>query len=73
VTHGEYEILKALLDSNIIAESVEMVKYNLVPANDDIADNRFETAIKSVATLISNMADRRLHRIPKNHPDYKVK
>ncbi len=37
VTHGEYEILQALLDSSVIAEAIERVKYDMVPANDDVA------------------------------------
>lgn len=73
VTHGEYEILQALLDSSVIAEALERVKYDLVPANDDVAEKRFGQSVASVAQYMQNMCDRRLHRLPKNHPNYKEK
>lgn len=73
VTHGEYEILQALLDSSVIAEALERVKYDMVPANDDVAEKRFSQSVASVGQYMQNMCERRLHRLPKNHPEYKVK
>ena len=73
VTHGEYEILQALLDSSVIAEAIERVKYDMVPTNDDVAEKRFGQSVASVAQYMQNMCDRRLHRLPKNHPNYKEK
>ena len=69
VTHGEYEIANAILDSEIIAQAVQRVRYDMVPEKDDVAAKRFN----NVAQLIKNIADRRLHRLPSNHPDYKEK
>ena len=73
VTHGEYEIANAILDSDIIAQAVQRVRYDMVPEKDEVAAKRFDNAANNVAQLIKNMADRRLHRLPKNHPDYKEK
>tara|TARA_R110002020_G_scaffold17765_7_gene62051 strand:+ start:2622 stop:2861 length:240 start_codon:yes stop_codon:yes gene_type:complete len=73
VTHGEYEVIQCLLDSIKVAENLADLKYNLVPANDGVAENRFDASVNSVAQLLNNMADRRLHRLPKNHPAYKEK
>jgi len=73
VTHGEYEIANAILDSEIIAQAVQRVRYDMVPEKDDVAAKRFDNAANNVAQLIKNIADRRLHRLPSNHPDYKEK
>lgn len=73
VTHGEYEIANAIMDSEIIAQALERVRYDLVPENDAVAEKRFNQAVANIGSLISNIAERRLHRLPKNHPDYKEK
>ena len=68
VTHGEYEILQALLDSELIAESLKALKYQMVPENDEVAENRWASSVASIALYMHNMSQRRLHRLPKNHP-----
>ena len=73
VTHGEYEVIQCLLDSLNVAENLAQLKYQMVPENDGIAENRFDASVASVAQYLTNMADRRLHRLPKNHPAYKEK
>mgnify|MGYP003640325627 CR=1 FL=1 len=73
VTHGEYEVIQCLLDSLAVAENLATLKYNLVPNGDAIAENRFNASVNSIAQLLNNMADRRLHRLPTNHPSYKGK
>ena len=73
MTHGEYEILQALLDSSVISEAIERVKYDMVPANDDVAEKRFSQSVASVAQYMANMCERRLHRLPSNHPNFKEK
>mgnify|MGYP003659666490 CR=1 FL=1 len=73
VSQGEYEVIQCLLDSLVVAENLAELKYNLVPANDEVAEKRFDSSVNSIATLLSNMAERRLHRLPLNHPKYKVK
>ena len=50
-----------------------MSELHEVMATDEVSKKRFETGITNVAKLISNLADRRKHRLPKNHSDYKQK
>jgi hypothetical protein len=73
VIHVEYEVVKAILNSKEIGMVIEMVKDDLVPVDDEYAEKRFNMGVKSVSQLFRNIADRRLHRIPKNHPDYRGK
>ena len=73
VTHGEYEILQALLDSQVIAEALVNLKYQMVPDNDEVAEKRWASSVASIAQYMQNMSERRLHRLPKNHPNYREK
>jgi len=73
VTHGEYEVLNAILDSLTVAETLERLKFDMVPTNDEVAEKRFNASVVSVGTFLSNMMERRTHRLPSNHPQYKVK
>ena len=73
VIHGEYEILQALLDSELIADSLKALKYQMVPDNDEVAEKRWNSSVASVAQYMQNMCERRLHRLPKNHPNYREK
>jgi len=73
VVHGEYEILQALLDSQLIADSLKALKYQMVPDNDEVAEKRWNNSVASVAKYMQNMSERRLHRLPKNHPNYREK
>ena len=73
VTHGEYEILITLLDSDVIADALVGLKYQMVPENDEVAENRWANSVASIALYMHNMAQRRLHRLPKNHPNYREK
>ena len=59
----EYEVFKAILDSEHIAEVVEDVKMEMVPSNDEIAQKRFDEGVKSAAQLIANLMQRRIHRL----------
>ena len=71
--HVEYELFKAILDSEAIAEVIEDVKDLVVPQGDIIAQRRFNDGIKSGAKFIENLMIRRLHRLPENHDDYIIK
>jgi len=73
VTHVEYEVFNAILDSDLIAEAVNELKLELVPNGDKIAQKRFEEGVKSAAQYIENLADRRKHRLPQEHEDYIIK
>jgi len=67
VPHVEYEILKHIIENIDIFE----VKEKMV--NDEHSEKRFEKGATNVAQLIQNLADRRTHRLPKDHVDYEVK
>ena len=71
--HVEYELFKAILDSEAIAEVIEDVRDLVVPQGDGIAQRRFNEGIKSGAKFIENLMVRRLHRLPENHDDYVFK
>jgi len=71
--HVEYEVFKALLDSEALGELIEDLKQELVPAGDIIAEKRFNEGVKSASGYIHNLLERRSHRLPENHIDYKLK
>ena len=69
IPHVEYETL------NWILYNIEMddLQREMVPTGDKIAQDRFDKGVASVAKLIRNMIQRRLHKLPAEHPDYVVK
>lgn len=69
IPHVEYEILKHILAEVDIAD----VKLEMVPNGDAIALRRFEQGALSCLGLLNNLMERRLHRLPKEHGDYRVK
>ncbi len=73
VVHVEYEVFKSILDSEIIAETIEDIKGELVPLNDKVAEKRFEEGVKSASQYILNLLDRRRHRLPEEHTDFEAK
>ena len=67
VAHVEYEILqwagdRAWLDG-LMAE--------MVPKGDKIAEKRFRKGAYNIQTYLKNMMERRQHKLPKDHDDYK--
>jgi hypothetical protein len=73
IVHVEFEVLNAILDSDIIAEVVAELREQMVPENDSVAERRFVDGTKKAAQLIQNLADRRTHRLPEDHPDFEAK
>tara|TARA_R100000234_G_C4990195_1_gene175168 strand:+ start:1122 stop:1352 length:231 start_codon:yes stop_codon:yes gene_type:complete len=67
IPHVEYEIFQHILDEI----DISIVKESLVPRGDKIAEERFEKGAASATNLIENLIDRRLHRLPHDHPDFK--
>ena len=67
VSHAEYEILRVLTDE------IDLRKLRSSMCSDKVSSERFDKAAKSVAVLIQNMMDRRAHKLPKDHVDYKEK
>ena len=48
VTHGEYEVLNAIMDSLTVAETLQTLKYQMVPENDEVAEKRFNQSVASI-------------------------
>jgi len=74
IDHAEYEILRVLIDDI----DLRRLRQSMCPDDKDTkkketAENRFDKAAANVAVLIQNMMDRRAHKLPKNHVDYKEK
>ena len=69
IPHVEYEIFQHILDEI----DISIAKEKMCPVGDIIAEQRFEKGAASAARLIQNLIDRRLHKLPSNHPDYEVK
>ena len=69
VVHVEYEALNLILSQIDVSELHE----DMVPHGDDVAEKRFKTGVGNVAKLVQNLIDRRLHRLPSEHPDYRGK
>lgn len=67
VTHAEYEIFKC------ITETVDLRALRDKMGDDPIANERFRKGAESVLQLINNMMERRRHKLPLNHVDYKEK
>ena len=65
VTHAEYMILMCLKDE------VDLSGARRELATDDVSSTRFDKAATNVLGLIQNMMDRRTHKLPKDHVDYK--
>jgi hypothetical protein len=67
VTHAEYEILqwigrKAWLDQ---------LMTEMIPEEDDVAEKRFRKGAENICKYLENMMERRQHKLPKDHDDYK--
>ena len=67
VSHAEYEILR------VVTDEIDLRKLRDSMWPDKVSRERFDKALKSVGGLIQNMMDRRAHKLPKNHVDYKAK
>ena len=69
VTHVEYEILewigsKAWLDQ---------LMTEMIPKGDKVAEKRFRKGAENICKYLENMMERRQHKLPKDHDDYKEK
>lgn len=67
ISHAEYEIMEHIITS------VDLHRLKSRMVDDKHSAARFDTAAENVLQLISNMMERRRHRLPKTHPDYEVK
>tara|TARA_R100001015_G_C4634634_1_gene201558 strand:+ start:2842 stop:3075 length:234 start_codon:yes stop_codon:yes gene_type:complete len=67
VTHVEYEILdwigrKLWLDGLMV---------EMVPKGDKVAEKRFRKGATNISGYLQNMMERRQHKLPKDHDNYK--
>ena len=69
IPHVEYEILKHILAEVDISD----VELEMIPNGDEVAQTRFNSGARSCLRLLNNLMERRLHRLPKEHRDYRVK
>lgn len=67
IPHAEYELLTHIMESIDIEPIISLM------AQDVHSEKRVISAGENVATLIQNLAERRRHRLPLDHPDYKEK
>tara|TARA_R100001163_G_scaffold46295_1_gene34795 strand:- start:187 stop:414 length:228 start_codon:yes stop_codon:yes gene_type:complete len=67
VPHVEYEILIHLLDE------IDLQDLEEIMVKDKHSRKRFDDGAKNVFRLINNRAEKRLHKLPKDHEDYRVK
>lgn len=69
VIHVEYELIKHIINNL----DLSAVKDAMVPNGDKVAAKRFNTAGVNVKKLFVNMGQRRQHRLPEEHADFKTK
>ena len=69
VAHVEYELL------NFIGERlyVDDLMQQMIPEGDKVAKKRFDKGATNISTYLRNMVNRRLHKLPKDHPAYRRK
>ena len=69
VAHVEYELL------NFIGERlyVDDLMQQMIPEGDKVAKKRFDKGATNISTYLRNMMNRRLHKLPKTHPQYMEK
>lgn len=69
IDHAEFALLNHLLDT----VDLYSLEQRMVPDGDAHAKKRFDKACEKVCGLLENMADRRRHKLPADHPHYKAK
>ncbi len=75
VKHAEYEILKALLVTEVeqtFHESVNEIKMIGIPSNDKVAEQRFNKAASNITKVIFNMLEKRSKHLPEEHIEYEL-
>ncbi len=71
--HVEYEVLRAILKSRELGIVLEELKKHLTDPNHEKSQERFVNGTKTALGFIENLMIRRVHRLPKSHPDYSEK
>ena len=68
VAHAEYEIISHFWKVNLFELKSEMAQ-----EGDVIADKRFRKATENINGYLKNMKDRRRHKLPKEHVEFRGK
>tara|TARA_R100000152_G_C6656295_1_gene96451 strand:- start:112 stop:354 length:243 start_codon:yes stop_codon:yes gene_type:complete len=69
VVHVEYELIHFIGQNIHLDDLMEQ----MIPEGDDVAAKRFKTGATNITKYLMNMAERRKHRLPEQHPDYRGK
>ena len=69
ITHVEYEILQHIGYEIDISGLISQ----MVPTGDKVAEKRFRKGAENICRYLENMMERRRHKLPKDHEDYKEK
>tara|TARA_R100001463_G_scaffold78708_2_gene133041 strand:- start:741 stop:977 length:237 start_codon:yes stop_codon:yes gene_type:complete len=68
-THVEYELLN-YIGTHIYLDDL---MHQMIPEGDSVAEKRFVKGAQNITKYLQNMADRRIHKLPKTHPDFRGK
>jgi len=69
VAHVEYEMLEYIGRRIFLDDLMSQ----MIPEGDRVAEKRFDTGARNICKYLQNMAERRLHKLPQTHPDYREK
>lgn len=67
--HVEYELLE-YIGRRI---NLQDLMAQMIPEGDTVAEKRFTKGAQNITKYLQNMVERRLHRLPKDHPAYRGK
>tara|TARA_Y100001937_G_scaffold72805_1_gene99034 strand:+ start:10195 stop:10425 length:231 start_codon:yes stop_codon:yes gene_type:complete len=67
VSHVEYEVITWLRDN------IDLASLKQAMSVDEITEKRWTTGVANVCELLDNMCNRRTHKLPKTHTEYKEK
>lgn len=65
VAHAEYHLIEHII------ENVELSRVKRSMCDDKHSTKRFDQACTNILQYLENMMGRRMHKLPKTHPDYK--
>jgi hypothetical protein len=69
VKHVEFALLKHLLET----VDLSALEQRMVPDGDEHAQKRYNAGCENICKIVEGLADRRAHKLPKDHPLYKAK
>lgn len=67
VSHVEYEVITWLRDN------IDLASLKQAMSVDEVTEKRWTTGVANVCELLDNMCNRRTHKLPKTHTEYKEK